>query len=102
MDRTELLAAIADARPGPFDVVYVERRGADYNCRVTGPEEDLLLGGGAAEFPDVWIYWSGDWPAEDPERQRDVFDDLLAEMETMITGGDRCRWSPEEPWPRQH
>ena len=70
MDRGELLAAIADARPGPADVVYVERRGEDYGCRVTSPEEDLLLGGGRAEFPDVWIYWSGDWPADDPDRQR--------------------------------
>ena len=102
MDRRELLVAIADARPGPADVVYVERRGEAYSCRVTGPEEDLLLGGGAAEFPEVWIYWSGDWPADDPDRQRQLFDDLLEEMETMITGGDRCRWSPEEPWPRQH
>ena len=102
MDRGELLVAIADARPGPADVVYVERRGEAYSCRVTGPEEDLLLGGGAAEFPEVWIYWSGDWPADDPDRQRELFDDLLEEMETMITGGDRCRWSPEEPWPRQH
>ncbi len=102
MDRGELLAAIADARPGPADVVYVERRGEEYGCRVTGPEEDLLLGGGAGEFPDVWIYWSGKWPAEDPDRQRELFDDLLAEMETMISGGDRCRWSPDEPWPNLH
>ena len=102
MDRGELLAAIADARPGPVDVVYVERRGEEYDCRVTGPEEDLQLGGPTGEFPDVWIYWTGDWPAEDAERQRELFDDLLAEMETMVSGGDRCRWSPDEPWPRSH
>lgn len=102
MDRGELLAAIAEARPGPVDVVYVERRGGEYNCRVSGPEEPLLLGGGAGEFPDVWLYWSGNWSADDPDRQRELFDDLLAEMETMVTGGDRCRWSPDEPWPRQH
>jgi hypothetical protein len=57
MDRGELLAALTDARPGPVDVVYVERRGEDYACRVTGPEEPLLLGGGAGEFPDAWLYW---------------------------------------------
>jgi hypothetical protein len=101
MDRSELLAALVDARPGPVDVVYVERRGDDYACRVTSPGEDLLLGGGATEFPDAWIYWTGDWP-DDPQRQREVFDDLLAEMETMVSGGDRCRWSPDEPWPRTH
>ena len=102
MDRGELLEAIADARPGPVDVVYVERRGEEYGCRVTGPEEDLQLGGPTGEFPDVWIYWTGDWPAEDAERQRELFDDLLAEMETMVSGGDRCRWSTDEPWPRAH
>jgi hypothetical protein len=102
MDRGELLAAIADARPGPVDIVYVERRGEEYSCRVSSPEEPLLLGGGTGEFPDVWLYWSGEWPADDPDRQRELFDDLLAEMETMVSGGDRCRWSPDEPWPRQH
>jgi hypothetical protein len=102
MDRGELLAAIAAAGPGPVDIVYIERRGEVYSCRVSSPEEDLLLGGVEGEFPDVWIYWSGDWPAHDPERQRAVFDDLLEEMETMVTGGDRCRWSPADPWPRSH
>ena len=102
MDRRRLLAAIAEARPGPADVVYVERRGDEYSCRVTSPEEDLLLGGVAGEFPDVWIYWSGDWPAEDADRQRALFDDLLAEMESMAGGADRCRWSPDDPWPNLH
>ena len=102
MDREQLLTVIADARPGPADVVYVERRGEEYGCRVTSPGEDLLLGGGAAGFPDAWLYWSGDWPAEDVDRQRELFDDLLAEMETMVSGGDRCRWSPDDPWPRSH
>src|SRR5206468_2763177 len=45
VDRGQLLTAIVDARPGPADVVYVERRGESYGCRVTGPEEELALGG---------------------------------------------------------
>jgi hypothetical protein len=45
MDRQELLAAIAAARPGQADIVYVERRGEDYHCRVSDPGEDLLIGG---------------------------------------------------------
>ena len=102
MDRHELLAAIAAARPGQADVVYVERRGEDYNCRVSDPGEDLLIGGMGDGFPDAWLYWSGDWPADDPDRQQALFDDLLAEMETMVSGGDRCRWSPDDPWPRTH
>jgi hypothetical protein len=98
MDRQRLLSAIVDARPGPADVVYVERRGEDYSCRVSGPEEDLLLGGGAAEFPDVWIYWTGEWPPDDPDRQQAIFKDLLEEMESMAGGSDRCRWSLDDPY----
>jgi len=98
MDQQRLLTAIIDARPGPADIVYVERRGEEYSCRVSGPGEDLLLGGVAGEFPDVWIYWSGEWPAEDTDRQRAVFDDLLAEMESMADGSDRCRWSLADPY----
>ena len=70
MDRQQLLAAIVDARPGPADVVYVERRGDEYGCRVSGPGEDLLVGNAAGGFPDVWIYWSGEWPADDAGRQQ--------------------------------
>ena len=102
MDREALLEAIIDARPGPADVVYVERRGTEYGCRVSGPGEDLLLGGPGDEFPDVWVYWSGEWPAGDPDRQQLVFQDLLEEMESMAGGSDRCRWSPDDPWPRMH
>ena len=40
-------------------------------------------------------------PGDDPVRRPGLFDDVLAEMETMVSGGDRCRWSPDEPWPRQ-
>jgi hypothetical protein len=101
MDRQRLLTAIIGSRPGPADVIYVERRGEDYDCRVTGPGEDLVLGGTGAGFPDVWIYWSGEWP-DDPARQRAVFDDLLEEMESMGGGSDRCRWPLDEPWPHRH
>ena len=97
MDRERLMTAIIDARPGPADVVYVERRGEEYACRVTGPEEDLVLGGGG-EFPDVWIYWSGEWPSDDLTRQQAVFADLLEEMESMAGGSDRCRWDLDDPY----
>lgn len=102
MDRQHLLDALIEARPGPADVVYVERRGEEYGWRVSDPGEDLLLGGPTGEFPDAWIYWSGNWPVDDTEGQQALFDDLLAEMETMVSGGDRCRWSPDDPWPRTH
>lgn len=99
VDRQRLLETIIQARPGPADVLYVERRGEEYGCRVSGPGEDLLLGGGGGEFPDVWVYWSGEWPCDDPDRQRLVFADLLEEMESMAGGSDRCRWSSNAPWP---
>lgn len=98
MNRERLLAAIIDARPGPADVVYVERRGQEYDCRVSGPGEDLLLGGPGDGFPDVWVYWSGEWPADDPDRQQVVFEDLLEEMESVAGGSDRCRWPLDEPY----
>ena len=102
MDQEGLLSAIIDARPGPGDIVYVERRGEEYGCRVSGPEEDLQIGGPTGEFPDVWVYWSGEWPAEDSDRQQAVFKDLLEEMESMVGGSDRCRWSFDDPWPHLH
>ena len=98
MDQQGLLTAIIDARPGPADVVYVERRGEDYSLRVSGPEEELLLGGLGNEFPDVWIYWSGEWPPDDADRQQAIFKDLLEELESMGGGvADRCRWSLDDP-----
>jgi hypothetical protein len=102
MDRRGLLTAIVEDRPGPADVVYVERRGEEYGCRVTGPEDELQLGGPGDGFPDVWIYWSGEWPADDPDRQQAVFTDLLEEMESMAGGSDRCRWSLDDPYPHLH
>ena len=100
MDQQGLLAAIIDARPGPADVVYVERRGEDYSLPGDAARRRICSSAGwAAEFPDVWIYWSGEWPADDADRQQAIFKDLLEEMESMGGGAaDRCRWSLDDPW----
>jgi len=101
MDRERLFSEIVAAKPGEGDVVYVERRGEDYSLRVTPPE--VGLDAGSDVFPDVWVYWTGVWPQAGSERQRLVFDDLLAEMESMGGGSpDRCRWSLDDPWPHLH
>ena len=44
--------------------------------------------------PDVWIYYSGQWPfgSDSLERCRLFFADLLDEMEAMAGDMDRCRW----------
>ena len=52
--------------------------------------------------PDVWMSFSADWPVDDPERLRAFFDDVMAELESMAGGPDRCRWPIDEPWPHSH
>jgi hypothetical protein len=102
MEREALFAEIVAARPGEGDIVYVERRGDDFSWRLTPPGGELAVGGPGEGFPDVWIYWSGDWPLEDAARQQAVFDDLIAEMESMGGGSNRCRWDLDDPWPHSH
>ena len=46
--------------------------------------------------------FSADWPVDDPERLRAFFDDVMAELESMAGGPDRCRWPIDEPWPHSH
>ena len=55
-----------------------------------------------ARTPDAWLFYSGSWPAGDPERLAGHLDDLLAEMESMCGGEDRCRWPLGQPYPFQH
>jgi hypothetical protein len=101
VNRAELEKEILAARPDTGDLVYIERRGEDYRWARTsagGTVETPEAGG----FPDAWMYYSGRWPVDDPEKVSAFFDDLLAEMDSMAGGADRCRWSPDDPWPHQH
>lgn len=105
MTRDDLYAAVLAARPGAGDVVYVERRGEDYAWELAALGAAMPQGRAGGETqPDVWIYYSGHWPAEDgdPARWRAFLDDLIEEMESMAGGKDRCRWPLAEPWPRRH
>ncbi|PZS36883.1 MAG: hypothetical protein DLM58_00765 [Pseudonocardiales bacterium] len=99
MDRDELFASLAEAAPSPDDVLYVERRGESYSWhRVTPDAESPPVDAG----PDVWMYFSGAWPQHDSVRLCAFCEDMLAEMESMAGGDDRCRWPVEQPWPMTH
>jgi hypothetical protein len=80
LTRRGLFAGILAARPRGDVVVYIERRGKDYawsSCRWSS---------GGETRPDVWIYYSGRWPAEDrdPGRWCAFLDDLLQEMSQWL------------------
>lgn len=103
MTRDDLYSGILAARPTGDDVVYIERRGEDYAWRRAPLDADMLAPGEETSS-DVWIYYSGAWPAGDqgPDAWRAFLNDLLAEMESMAGGVDRCRWPLDEPWPHGH
>jgi hypothetical protein len=98
MNREDLLASIVAARPDRDDLVYLSRRGAEYDWHV------VAAGGLATAVgePDVWMTFSAAWPFDDPARLQAFFDDLLAELESMADQADRCRWPIDEPWPHMH
>ncbi|MGA8547417.1 MAG: hypothetical protein WB785_19465 [Mycobacterium sp.] len=103
MDRDELLASIEAMRPGREDFVYLQRSGDEYDWHIV-PVGDVLPDArptGRPE-PDVWMSFSAAWPLDEPERLRVFFDDLLAELESMQSSADRCRWPVEQPWPHFH
>ena len=102
MTRDELFAGIVDARPALGELIYVERRGQEYGwsrVEVEGPPGDT-----PSAIGDVWMFYAVQWELDDPERMRPFFDDLLEEMESMVTGTqlDRCRWPLDDPWPHRH
>lgn len=99
MDRAQLVASLTQAAPSAEDVVYVERQGTAYawhrvNLGAQPPESSA----GA----DVWMYFSGAWPQADPARTQAFCEDMLAEMESMAGGEDRCRWPLDQPWSQLH
>jgi hypothetical protein len=97
-------ALIEADRPGRDDVVYLARRGDDYDWRIVdaGDTRDpSSRPAGEEREPDTWMSFSASWP-ESREGLRAFFADLLAELESMATRADRCRWPLGEPWPHIH
>ncbi|MDQ3554093.1 MAG: hypothetical protein M3395_06775 [Chloroflexota bacterium] len=101
MKREGLLSAIIAAAPQAGDLLFVERRGSDYDCQVILPGDPIPDRSDAAP-PDAWIYYGGHWPLDAPARCAAIVKDLLAELESMTGGVDRCRWPIDEPWPHMH
>lgn len=103
MNRQELFTSIAAARPGRDDLVYVQRRGDDYDWRLM-PVDAATVGATPLvdAGSDVWMSFSANWPLDDPEKLRAFFDDMMAELESMADKADRCRWPIDEPWPHSH
>jgi hypothetical protein len=99
MKRQELFASIVAARPGREDTVYLERRRDSYDWRIM--PVDTVATETPSDDADVWMCFSTSWP-EDPTRMRAFFDDLLAELESMASRADRCRWPLDQPWPHSH
>ena len=84
----------------PFYFRMGER--AYYCWREIGAGQPMAAAGKGG-FPDAWVFSAAPWPVEaDVEAQRAFFDDLLAEIETMVDGPDRCRWDFDDPYNRRH
>ena len=101
MDRAQLLAELACAGTGPGGIVFVERRGEDYQWSSLPPGEVPSLVTDT-HSPDAWILYSGPWPTERPDDMPSFLEDLLTEMESMCGGADRCRWPLGQPYPPGH
>lgn len=97
MDRAQLLAEMTRVVPDPDASLYLERRGEDYRFSFLPPGSRPA----AADGADSWILYSGRWPSGQPGFPA-FLDDLLAEMESMCGGTDRCRWPLDEPYPFRH
>ncbi|OBA81708.1 hypothetical protein A9W99_13385 [Mycobacterium sp. 1164966.3] len=99
-------ALIEANRPARDDVVYLARRGDDYDWCIVGTDGASGAVGDPVpprgqSGPDAWMSFSADWPKNRKEL-RAFFGDLLAELESMISRADRCRWPVGEPWPHVH
>jgi hypothetical protein len=104
MDRERLLAELAAAGHHHGDAVFVERCGDDYRWELLPPGQVPSLDPGRrpGRGPDAWMVYSGSWPASGAGDMPGFLADLLAEMESMCGGTDRCRWPLDEPYPAGH
>jgi hypothetical protein len=95
---------MAAAQAPPEDVLYLERLGEDYRWRFVSPGA-MQAGSGqqpGEPAPDAWMFYSGPWPEGTPAEMSRFAGDLLAEMESMCGGADRCRWPLDQPYPMRH
>ena len=86
--------------------MYLARRGDDYDWWIVRPGDATDAARDSRPEadnpePDTWMSFSAFWPV-DREGLRAFFGDLLAELDSMATRADRCRWPVGEPWPNFH
>jgi hypothetical protein len=98
----EVFHAIVAAQPGPDEILFIGRKGTDYSWRAVPPGEPMTAQIDGA-YLDAWMFSTVAWPRHaDEAGQRVYFDDLVAEMETMAAGADRCRWEFDDPYGYRH
>ena len=104
MKADEMFDEIVAAKPDHDAILYVGRTGEDYDWRAIAAGEPMVASGeGDDGFPDAWVFSAAPWPVEQgADAQRAFFDDLLAEIETMVDGPDRCRWEFDDPYNHRH
>jgi len=105
VDWAQLRAAIQADPPADGELVYIGRHGTEYSWSVLGGEVSPPGSpGSGGPDPDAWMYYAGPWPGAGltGDREQAFYDDLLAELESMTGGADRCRWPLDEPWPHGH
>jgi hypothetical protein len=102
MDRSQLLTQILNHFPIPGETMYLQRRGKEYDWSYLDPGATLPQPDGGGGAPDAWLFYSGTWPDDDPERVAAHLDDLLAELDSMCGGQDRCRCPLDQPYPFEH
>lgn len=102
MTEDEVFDAIVATKPAPEDILFVGRHGKEFAWRMIAPGEPMT--GEIDGTPlDAWMFTAVPWPIEaDVDDQRRFFDDLLAELETMADGPDRCRWEFDDPYGYRH
>ncbi len=98
----EVFDEIVAAKPDPDAILYLGRTGEDYTWREIAAGQPMAAAGDDG-FPDAWVFSAAPWPVgAGSEEQRAFFDDLLAEIETMVDGPDRCRWDFDDPYNHRH
>lgn len=104
MDRAQFVATIAAVDAPADGVLYLERLGEDYRWRFVEADAATMTASqqAAGAVPDAWMFYSGPWPVGPPAEVVPFAEELLAEMESMCGGADRCRWPLDQPYPLEH
>lgn len=101
MNWDQLQLDILAAPPEAGELVFLGRRGEEFEWSLVGADGQTPHTDAEGPALDAWIYYAGGWPIEQ-DKVKPFFDDLRAEMESMVGGADRCRWSLDDPWPHGH